>query len=275
MKTLIAGPWVGEFGWELFAWQGYIRAMAKKFDKTIIISRKNSKAIYDDFADEYVSYDPTGGDADSFFIHGVDFKNCIKEVFSKNNFVLNKDTSLFIPRRIGIPPFTHHTQHMILGNHVIQPEYISFGEKAEEQYDYIFHIRNRNLRKKDNWNLENWEKLKHLLGDKKIACIGTKKESGHLEGTEDLRDIALGKLFNVLKGAECCFGPSSGPIHLASLCGCPHVVWSLASDKIRYEENWNPLNTRVLFDSKYEWHPDPEYIYEQFTNWVDQGENNK
>ena len=22
MKKLIAGPWVGEFGWELFAWQG-------------------------------------------------------------------------------------------------------------------------------------------------------------------------------------------------------------------------------------------------------------
>ena len=32
MKTLIAGPWVGEFGWELAAWQGYIRALSKNFD---------------------------------------------------------------------------------------------------------------------------------------------------------------------------------------------------------------------------------------------------
>ena len=57
MKTLIAGPWVGEFGWELFAWQGYLRALSRKFDKTIIISRTASKALYDDFADEFISFD--------------------------------------------------------------------------------------------------------------------------------------------------------------------------------------------------------------------------
>ena len=33
MKRLIAGPWVGEFGWELFAWQGYIRALSRHLKK--------------------------------------------------------------------------------------------------------------------------------------------------------------------------------------------------------------------------------------------------
>ena len=36
-KTLIAGPWVGEFGWELFAWHGYVRTLAKQYDRIIII----------------------------------------------------------------------------------------------------------------------------------------------------------------------------------------------------------------------------------------------
>jgi len=39
MKKLIAGPWVGEFGWELFAWQAYVRALSRNFDHTTIISQ--------------------------------------------------------------------------------------------------------------------------------------------------------------------------------------------------------------------------------------------
>ena len=37
MKKLIAGPWTGEFGWELFAWHAYIRALSRKFEHTTII----------------------------------------------------------------------------------------------------------------------------------------------------------------------------------------------------------------------------------------------
>ena len=46
MKTLIAGPWSGEFGWELFAWQAYIRSLSKYFEKTTIICRENSQYLY-------------------------------------------------------------------------------------------------------------------------------------------------------------------------------------------------------------------------------------
>jgi len=28
-SLLIAGPWLGEFGWELFAWQGYVRYVSE------------------------------------------------------------------------------------------------------------------------------------------------------------------------------------------------------------------------------------------------------
>ena len=275
MKTLIAGPWVGEFGWELFAWQGYLRALSRKFDKTIVISRSGSKALYNDFADEFISFEPRGGDPDSFFMYALDLKESFKEVYKNNGLLLDKNTAVMLPRRIGIPPHTHYTQHAIFGNHVIQPEYIQYGSIEKRKYDYVFHIRSRNLRKEDNWSVDNWKALKEMLNSDKIACIGTQKESGHLEGTEDLRGLVLEQTFNVLRNAKCSFGSSSGPMHLASLCGCPHVVWSTVQNKIRYEENWNPLNTRVLFSSEYEWHPDPEYIYEQFTDWFDRGENNK
>lgn len=36
MKTLLASHWVGEFGWELFGWQGHLRRISKEYDKTNI-----------------------------------------------------------------------------------------------------------------------------------------------------------------------------------------------------------------------------------------------
>ena len=268
MKKLIAGPWVGEFGWELFAWQGYIRALSKEFDETTIISRKNSESLYKDFADVFYSYEPVGGLSDAFFMHNLDTLTAFKEAVTNNNIKMDKSVSVILPRRIGIPPHTHYTDHVIFGNHRIQPTYIQFGQEDKKQYDYIFHIRSRDLRKADNWSLQNWQELKELLGDKKIACIGTIKESGWLDGTDDLRDLEMNKLITVLRNSDCAFGPSSGPMHLISLCGLPHVVWSIPQNKVRYEENWNPLSTKVLFDCKYNWHPSAAHIYEKFQDWI-------
>lgn len=267
MKTLIAGPWVGEFGWELFAWQAYVRSLSRNFDKTIIISRPNSKPLYGDFCDQFIEFSPTGGLSDSFFMHNVDCKKEIKNIITNNKIPLTKETTLFLPRRIGMPPHTHYKQAVIFGNYVVKPEYITFGLKGQRKYDYVFHIRDRKLREQDNWSLENWNKLKSLLSDKRIACIGTKRESGWIEGTEDLRDHSLEEVFDVLRNAECAFGPSSGPMHLASLCGCPHVVWSIPNNHKRYTTNWNPLQTPVLFDSHHSWHPSADYVFEKFSKW--------
>ena len=233
MKTLIAGPWVGEFGWELFAWHGYVRALSKNFEKTVVISRNNSESLYTDFADEFFSFDALGGLPDAFFMHNVSIEQCLKTAIREYNIPLTKDTTLLVPR----------------------------------PYDVIFHVRRRELRKEDNWSAENWLKLRELLGKYKVACIGTSKESGWIEGTDDLRDIPLGELTTVLRNAGCGFGPSSGPMHLMSLCGLPHVVWSIVQNKRRYEENWNPLDTKVLFLSDHEWHPSAEYVYERFLEW--------
>ena len=55
-RVLFAGPWVGEFGWELFCWQAYIRSLSKFYDKTICISNNHSKFLYDDFCDRFIEF---------------------------------------------------------------------------------------------------------------------------------------------------------------------------------------------------------------------------
>ena len=113
-KTLVAGPWIGEFGWELYAWQAYIRTLSKNFDTTIIISRPNSKVLYEDFADEYIPYTPPPGLSDSFFMYDVDIKNCLYEVASRHHLIFDPNTTLFTPRRIGHPPHTHYKKEVKL-----------------------------------------------------------------------------------------------------------------------------------------------------------------
>ena len=83
-RTLIAGPWVGEFGWELFAWQAYVRALSRKFDKTIIICRENSAALYADFANDFIHVNPKTGLADSFFMYGLDTRELLQKILMEN-----------------------------------------------------------------------------------------------------------------------------------------------------------------------------------------------
>ena len=116
--------------------------------------------------------------------------------------------------------------------------------------------------------MENWVELRSLFKDKKIACIGTSSKSGWIEGTEDLRDVPLDDLFGVISSSDCVFGPSSGPMHLASLCGCPHVVWGDQSKSLdRYSTTWNPLGTPVLFLGDKLYHPSPQDVFTEFKNW--------
>ena len=265
-KTLIAGPWVGEFGWELFAWQAYIRALSEHFEKTIVFSRDASKEIYSDFCDEFHGFDPQVGEPDAFFMHNLDMNKAFREVVKKSEVSL-EDCAVIFPKRIGFPPHTHFNEFITFGDKQIKPKYITFGKKSKQKYDYIFHIRSRDLRKEDNWSLENWQSLKEMLGNKKIACIGTSKSSGWIDGTDDLRDLQLNKLFTIMRNAKCTFGPSSGPMHLSSLCNCPHIVWSRKENKTRYQTNWNPLQTPILFLDEFSWHPSPEYIFEKFKDW--------
>lgn len=55
-KILLCGPWQGEIGWELFAWQGYLRWISENeaFDKIVIGTEPESKFMYDDFADQII-----------------------------------------------------------------------------------------------------------------------------------------------------------------------------------------------------------------------------
>lgn len=277
-KVLVAGPWVGEFGWELFCWQGYVRALSRNYDKTIIISSKNSKFLYEDYCDQFIDFDPKEGQyKDSFYKVGFSVTNEMwNTLIKKTNYDKTKQKlTIFKPRRIGTPPRTHFLDEFTFGEYTIVPEYLKLGkENKEHKKTIVVHARNRDLRPEDNWPEKKW----NILVDKidktcyNIVSIGLKKESLHIDGTIDKRECEQQELLDILHNAVCIFGPSSGAMHLASLCGCPQIIWSTDYNYDRYTMNWNPFDSKVVFLSEQGWQPDPEYVYKNYLELIN--ENN-
>jgi hypothetical protein len=102
-----------------------------------------------------------------------------------------------------------------------------------------------------------------------IACIGTEDASLHIDGTDDMRGIGMGKLVDLMASSRLIAGGSSGPMHLAALCGLPHLVWSAPINRLRYLRDWNPFGTECLFVDQWGWHPPVEEIEKKLKGFFD------
>lgn len=250
-KVLLAGPWIGEFGWELFCWQGYVRKLSENYDKTIVIGRPTNGFLYADFADEFIPFDPESHKTDAWRCNGAKPHNHLIQSIQHNKWV---NGQFDIGFRYGKP------KGLLAKGGIDFQKYHKYKSDATDKgYDIIFHCRNKSTGSERNWSKIQWEFLKDMLRDYSIACIGN-DEAFHIEGTDDLRNIDLSELVAIMNNSKIIVGPSSGPMHLASLSGLKHLVWSEEFNRARYETVWNPFNTDVIFFSDGGWNPDPREI---------------
>ena len=253
-KILLAGPWVGEFGWELFCWQGFIRKLSKKYDKTIVIGRPTNEFLYKDFCDEYIKFDPESFLTDAWKCHNAK---------SPDNIVKNIKYTDYISGNFDIG--MRYTKNGVVdtkGWFFNEQEYHKYNSDSDLNFDIIFHCRNKSTGSDRNWSKTQWEELFKILPNHlSIGCIGN-DEAFYIDGTTDLRNIDNEKCVGILCNSKLIIGPSSGPMHLASLCGLKHLVWSTEYNRVRYEKDWNPFKTEVIFYSEGGWNPDPEKIKE-------------
>ncbi len=249
-KILLAGPWIGELGWELFCWQGHIRRISKDYDKTIIIGRPGHKILYADFADEYIEFDPKSNLTNGWRCEGsVSYKTLVKSI-KKTKYIDGKF-------EIGLGRI--EDKEIVDRKGLFHAQLFHKYEKEGEGYDIIFHGRNKESGDVRNWSEENWNNLVKELSGYKIASIGN-ADSFNVEGTDNLKGINLEELVGVMSNSKLIVGPSSGPMHLASLCGLKHLVWSTSYNKMRYKKHWNPFDTEVIFYEDGEWNPEYKEI---------------
>lgn len=256
-NVLLAGPWIGEFGWELFCWQAYLRARSSEFERVIVSSRPEMAPLYADFADEFIPFKPDGIGISGFKCTGysewpdISASRGYREYISGKFYIgFNRDH----PARSSKAFFDQ--------------KFFRYGRPdASLAHDVVLHIRQTSKNKSDirnGWEPDVWaaylERLQKL-GPYRVCCIGDPNSAGMLDGCTDMRGLQMDRLFDLLASSRVLAGPSSGPMHLGALCGCPHVVWSgVDENRPKYEKYWNPFATPVVYVDHPQWKPDIDLV---------------
>ena len=250
--VLIAGPWVGEFGWELFCWQGYLRNLSKNYDKTVVISRKGHRFLYRDFCDDYIGFDSPTANANMWLgkVNNQELNKILKSV---------RHTQYLKPFDIGFSGAGGKTT--VTKKQFNEQKFVKYTSNSiTSKYDILIHARNKYVGAERNWRNDNWQKLvDSLKDDYRIATIGS-HESLSFDGVDDKRNLSIDKTVALMNRTDLVVGPSSGPMHLASLAGAKHLVWSAPLNEMRYKEQWNPFKTEVIFYDKENWNPKVDTI---------------
>lgn len=259
MEHMVAGPWVGEFGWELMSWQAWLRAWSKHYQITVC-SYSTSRSLYADFCESFIGLPDLGGTRDCWRLGGNFQADPLKEA---------EQTLDRLPGERVRPT-------RLLPTH--KQSFIQFGTPKEPRFDVVVHARGAVGKCAANrWPASKWEQLVYLLQEAglKVACIGTAVDqpAGH-----DFRGIPLQETMDLLASTRLAVGVASGPMHLASLCGTPHLVWTDkrhwaaigGTNLMRFTHIWNPRTTpcRVL---ECGWDPPEDLIFRNIQELLAKG----
>ncbi len=267
MKRLYAGPWVGEWGWEMCSWNPSLRHLSKEYDHVTVEIQPGMEYLYE-FADEIV-INPRLPNFDMY-----------SGTPSEDAFVPLAKTESLSPKKFWREHAKEEFKAIKDANRgtLLHPKkWRKYGrEKPKKIADIMCawrgkkHYKNRSFPEKqypDNYCVA----LTKLFLEEgySVACYGG-EDNLYVDGTLDFRGASLIDLCGALSQTDLVIGPSSGTIHLASLCGAPHVTWYgrpvVSMD--RYLSYWNPFETLVTFlDGRC---PSPEKAFQYGIERMDQ-----
>lgn len=258
---VIYGPWVGEFGWELFGCQGYLRKLREDYThiKSFhIISRTGGSFLYEDFCDSYIEFDCPGKDTTGALCMDYKYDNFHIQIAKKLGI---SDNYLWIPTQTFLVDYHANGEGRLdrLSNFINLQKFIKYqnSNKKNKSYDVLIHARysfHHNTGEK-NWPKEKWDELSTYLVNKgyTIAAIGSKKGAYLPKNCFDIRGTDLKDLVSYLNYTKVLITSCSGPAHLASLCGTPLAVLTNDSNINRYKTDWNPFNSKreIIYEEGY------------------------
>ena len=244
---------VGERG-HIFMWHAKVRGLASRYKKVIVASHHDLGPLFDDFAHEFRGvrlgcdsdmdgpYEPTAEDIAKI---GAALAGENMEILARvDSHYVKAQQEGFVFRKFG---------------------------RADPKYAgmIVLHARGRALGADHNWAVGKWPELINSLRsrgiDNPIAFIGRPDLSTWCPGGMDLRGMEFSELLTLLRNAAVIVGPSSGPIHLASQCGCKQVTWNgdegrEADIRQRYMVAWNPFGTPCKVLDRWTWQPTVEEV---------------
>lgn len=251
---LIADVCTAEFGWELMSWQAFVRAQAAHYRTVVICSTAGHEPFYADMSPTFIPHHVEGL-RDCWRMKKVKTEKELRRVTEEIDSIERhyksegREVSRIAPS--GFIPIADQL-------------FIPFGSRvnADKQgiaFDIVVHARTKRgknpLLNALNWSQKDWNRL--VAGLRQlgytVGAIGTEDASLVPDDAADLQGRDLQSVMDTIAAARVVIGPSSGPMHLASLCRTHHIVWvppmhgkeahAWGVTRARYETIWNPFNT--------------------------------
>ncbi|MBN2562240.1 MAG: hypothetical protein JXQ75_15050 [Phycisphaerae bacterium] len=272
-ETLVVVPYVGEFGWELMNWQGRVRwfMVHGGYERVIICARPDRRALYATAChDGRVAFCPVPRldllgrsnddhriDEDNRPIPSAELRWMVESVARRaceGAGIDVDDATILAPEyRSALWPTTR--DHQL---------FAELRVRVPIAADVVLVPRERELAPQRNQPVSWWEDLAANL-------------EGHRLSVE-FYTSRLDEAIRQLSRARLAVGASTGGLHLASLCRCPHYVWGSGpearwtrlgiTNRQRYETIWNPFGTPCRYD-ECGWQPGIEHVTDQVRRSLD------
>lgn len=260
-------PYVGEFGWELMNWQGRVRWIAARgeYDRVILCARPDRRALFADMLSRqgtvFCPMPPLDVHGEASDDHRLDSHGRPIPVEDLRGTVIAQVRRICEQLAIDVA-----------GAEILTPAYTGTMWPTSRQYqrfkslrvesvitsDVVLIPRNRRIAAERNCGAVFWQDL----------ADGLVASGCRIEMYEPRLDRAILQLSRT----RLAIGASTGGLHLAALCRCPHYVWGSGpsqrwtamqiTNRQRYETVWNPLGTPCRYD-ECGWDPPLEYVIEQ------------
>jgi hypothetical protein len=235
-RHLIAGPYLGEFGYELMQWQGYVRARRPFYEEVHVITYPGRDYLYDGCVVHHHDLDLKNAGYSYGWTPWADIRQIARATADKLNLRSFDifDTGLLCTR-----------YHKML---CWEQDFRLFREPClpDGPWDVAFHFRAINKTGPDHTrNYQNDEvrrliELGHSAGWRMLA-IGHPNYSSCPEGVADARSVDLKQTIAAICSARLISGELSGPMHLANLCGQPTAFFAEGAWRIKIPLGWNPF----------------------------------
>jgi hypothetical protein len=253
-ENLLAGPFAGEFGWELMQWQGFVRSRRRHYKDVHVLTYPGRDYLYENCCVHY---------------HDIELKNAGYGygILSPNqglNLAVKKAAAIgLIDYDIFNPSLLCTRYHKVIWSQ----NFRIFAEAplVSIPYDVVFHfraVRKEGPDRDKNYSPALADELAHLCVNSGLAtaCVGHPNYSYCPAGCADHRSIDLRHTVAAISSGHVVAGENSGPMHLANLCGKATIIWAQDQWRIDYSLRWNPFRVPIYVAANNSCQPSPSLV---------------
>ncbi len=263
VRQLFVAPYPGEFGWELMNWQGRVRWLAQHggYDRVVVCARPDRRPLYKCAGGSVVfcpmpSLDLPGEACDDHRIDSTGApiaRDCVHSLLRGHVESVCPQLGLDAANADFLLP---GKRSQLWPTDASAQLFVSLRRPAALTADVVLVPRLRHLAGERNREQSWWDELADRL-----------RRSGLVV---EMYEPRLDRAVDQLSRTRLAVGASTGGLHLASLCRCPHYVWGAGpearwtawqiTNRQRYETVWNPLATPCIYD-ECGWQPSIDHVY--------------